>query len=580
MIDEFNETPPVPFDNEIVSGEVDYSKDVVGPPVFSRPVIKITPDIPTVVDACEDALFRIGGIYQRAGLLVRVIQAPMQVARIERALGSAIIGQIEAASLTELIARAARVEKYDGRSGKWVHGLPAGWMATTLSARGSWSFPALRGIVTAPTLRESGAVLDRPGYDEETGLLLIHREKWPRVGDRPNLERARVAMDFLIEAIQDFPFSAPYCRSGAISAILSVVARVAIPGPVPLFVVGARDAGTGKTLLANIAAIIGTGFEAPTITPWDSPEEGRKTMLALAMSGDPVGLIDNYPTTRGLGDEALDAALTSGMVRGRILGESRIITVPWETVLFVTGNNISYAGDTARRSIPIDLDAQVENPEERTGFRHDPIKPWVVEQRKKLVVAALTVLRAYHVAGRPAQGLSRLGSFEEWSDLIRSAIVWTGHPDPCEGRKEIREQGDPTREALCTLLRRWHETWGGAWKTVADIRIAIKEGHTAELLDLDEAFKDLVKTEKDGHVSARGLGKMLSRHKGQHRGGFVLIRSDTTSGSTNHTAAWRVARSDFGVCGICGVSSLPHVETVRSDENRQTTIDCWGVDAP
>lgn len=578
MIDEFNETPPVPSDDEIdVSGEVDYSKDVVGPPVFSRPVIKITPDIPTVVDACEDALLKAGGIYQRAGFLVRIIEAPEKVARIERAVGSAIIGQIESASLTESIARVAKVEKYDARSGKWVHGLPAGWMATTLSARGSWSFPALRGIVTAPTLRASGEVLDQPGYDHETGLHLIHREKWPRVGDRPTLDRARVAMDFLFEAIADFPFSAPFGRSAAISAILTIAARVAIPEPVPLFVIGARDAATGKTLLANVISTIGTGSVAPTITPWDNPEEGRKTMLALAIAGDPVGLIDNYPTTRGLGDEALDAALTSGIVRGRVLGETRMINVPWETVLFVTGNNISFAGDTASRSISIDMDAQVENPEERTGFKHDPILPWVQKERKKLVIAALTVLRAYHFAGRPSQGLSRM-RFNAWSDLVRSAIVWTGQTDPCEGRKEIREQGDPTREALCTLLRRWYETWGGAWKSVADIRIAMKEARSPELLDLDEAFKDLVKTEKDGQVSARSLGKMLARHKGQHRGGFVLIRSDATTGSANHTAFWRVSTS--GVSGVSGVSSLPHVETVRSDENRQTTIDCFGNEAP
>lgn len=53
--------------------------------------------------------------------------------------------------------------------------------------------------------------------------------------------------------------------------------------------------------------------------------------------------------------------------------------------------------------------------------------------------AGLTILKAYHHAGRPEQKIRPFGRFEEWSNLVRSAIVWLELPDPCESRKGIEE---------------------------------------------------------------------------------------------------------------------------------------------
>ncbi len=529
----FDEEPPPPMD----PGEVDYGRDDVGGAIYTRDLIRITPDMGDVVDASEQALLKLGWIYQRAGRLCRVVQASEKVARIDRAMGAAVIADMSGPSILEALSRAAHIEKYDSRSGKWKHALPPAWIAETLSDRGEWSFPALRGVITAPTMRETGTILDTPGYDAESGFLLLHSGRWPAIKEAPTVDDARDALVSLWEAVSDFPFSDRASASAAIAAVLTIVGRPAFDGPSPLYVVGARDAGTGKTLLANVIATIGSGQAAPSICPWADPEEGRKTMLALALAGDPVGLLDNWPTNRSIGDEALDSALTSGIVRGRILGETRIVSPRWEMVLLVTGNNVSYAGDTARRTIPINLDARTENPEERTGFNHDPLLPWVTEHRKRLVVAGLTVLRAYVVAGRPSQGLTRIGSFEPWSDLVRSALVWAGYEDPAAGRVAVREASDPVREQVTVLLRRWFDVWGGRWLTTSEIRASLKDGRSPEMVDLDEAFKDLLPPSRDGTINGKALGKMLARVQGGVRGGLTLYR-----GVDPHTksALWRV----------------------------------------
>jgi hypothetical protein len=122
----------------------------------------------------------------------------------------------------------------------------------------------------------------------------------------------------------------------------------------------------------------------------------RTLQRAAGIAGDPLILIDNV--TRPLGSGALDAALTAGSIKDRQLGTHQTLEAPMQAVFFATGNNMTYESDTARRVVPIALDPQMERPEERTGFQHSPLLPWVTEQRPPLVAAALTILRAYFAA--------------------------------------------------------------------------------------------------------------------------------------------------------------------------------------
>ena len=64
-------------------------------------------------------------------------------------------------------------------------------------------------------------------------------------------------------------------------------------------------------------------------------------------------------------------------------------------------------------------------------------------------------MRAYILAGKPTQNISPYGSFEEWSDLVRSVLVWTGEPDPCEGRGTVEADADNDYEKLRDLLFAW-----------------------------------------------------------------------------------------------------------------------------
>ena len=115
-----------------------------------------------------------------------------------------------------------------------------------------------------------------------------------------------------------------------------------------------------------------------------------------------------------------------------------------------TGNNLTFKGDMTTRAIVCRLDAGIEKPEERR-FDVD-LKQEIPRRRAELVASALTVLRAFIVAGRPSlDKLTPFGRFETWSDLVRGALVWLGEPDPCATRGLIADR-DPVRNELATLI--------------------------------------------------------------------------------------------------------------------------------
>jgi len=422
-----------------------------------RPDIIIGPEIADIADAAEDALLHLPGapiVYQRARGLCVIAYGADAPKWLHRPEDVPIAMDASTAYLRELVSRAALWWKLDKRTKKYEQALPPPWVVDTLQGRVSWPFPSLEGIVYSPTIRPDGSVLDTPGYDRDTGLFLdTNGTTFPLIPSRPTLDDARTAIGRLQEAVKDFPFADTWHFSATLAAMLSLVCRFAVMGNVPLFAIRANIRGSGKGLLADVVSLIGTGRAAPRWPQVTEDEEERKRLLTVALAGYPCLHIDNV--TKPLGSPALDLALTAPSFSDRILGKHESREAPLSMVWLASGNNMQFKGDTARRIVPIDLDPRMERPEERTNFTHSPLIPWVHQERPRLAVAALTIIKAYFTAGCPAQGITPMGSFEQWSDLVRQALVWTGEADPNEGRKDLEAESNPEYEQLAQLLQAW-----------------------------------------------------------------------------------------------------------------------------
>jgi len=504
----------------------------------ARPVITVNGGaLPEIVDAAEQALLTSPGesLYQRGGLLVRVIRRDSTTvcSGINRSAGAPIIIPIELPYLVERLTRVASWQTFDGRRHelKWVD-CPRK-VGETYMARGVWSVPRLGGVLEAPSLRPDGSLLDRPGYDEKTGLLFDPGgTTFEPIPDRPTAEQAQAACRDLRGILDEFPFIGEADEAVALSAMLTGLVRRSLPAA-PIHAFQSPKMRSGKTALADIVSLLSTGRPCAVMSQAMNAEDERKRLLAVLLSGDPVICYDNID--RPFGGAALAQALTQGEITDRVLGLSKTATVSTSATFLATGNNLTLEGDITARALICALDPEMERPEERAFKRN--LYEYLPEHRRKLVAAALTLLRAYHLAGRPDLGLSKWAGFDAWSDLIRGALVWVGLPDPCKTRERIEEQ-DPVRRSLSTLLSAWHAHIGTSGMTVAEV---LRHAVAPEIVDKEPAALALRDALMDvagrrGEISTRVLGNYLQANAMRIEGGLRAERV----GQRSRAALWRV----------------------------------------
>jgi hypothetical protein len=436
------------------AGESDESDESSG----GRPKIVITTEEHKVNAAAAQALARDLEIYQRGGFLVRVVRdtAPAATKGIRRPF----LPRIEALPqplLRERLAANARwfTIQEKGEIAVEKPGRPPAWCVAAVLARADW--PGVRHlecVVDYPIMRLDGTILIHPGYDPATDLLLAYFGLLALpLKDAPTLDDAIAARDRLFEVVVDFPFVGESHRSAWVAALLTPLARFAFNGPTPLFLVDSNVRGSGKGLLLHCISRIVTGERFVVASYSNEQEELRKRITSLAMAGDRLVLLDNI--AGAFGNPVLDAALTATSWKDRVLGYNRITETPLYMTWYATGNNVQIGTDTARRTCHIRLESPEERPEERYNFRHSDLLGWIAQNRPQLLADALTILLAYHCAGRPDMGLPAWGSFEEWSRLVRSAVVWAGMPDPGQNRVQLQDSADWAADAMRGLLDCW-----------------------------------------------------------------------------------------------------------------------------
>lgn len=492
------------------------------------PPIKIIPgQLHAQVDAAQQVLINNNsGIYQRAGQLVRIITEESKPKKtkgnhsIKRDSNSLVITETDPIYLSETLGKLAMWIRFDERKKDYITKDCPIIVPKTLIARKEWDLPVLTGIIQSPTLRPDGSVFETPGYDEDTGLFFDPGQtQFPIIPNFPSREHAIVARDLLIALLSKFPFENDESKSVAISAILTGLIRKSLR-TAPLHGFTAPKMGTGKSLLANVAALITTG-KTPCMLPQAPDEtEEQKRLLAVLSEGDSIVCYDNIE--RPFGSATLCTVLTEERLKGRVLGSTRTLSVPTNALFLATGNNLTFVGDTSTRAILCRLDPQCERPEERS-FAIDLYK-YIPKHRGELVQAALTILRAYIVAEKPKQGISQFGRFEEWSDLVRSAIIWVDMEDPCISRKEI-ENADPVRQTLGNLLAAWYAVVGDLSLRIKDLIKKADEPENEALLD---ALQEIA--QKEGKICPIKLGLKLKNFVKRPENGYRIEKTGKYQG--------------------------------------------------
>lgn len=359
-------------------------------------------------------------VFQRNGVLCEVVKTSRRTS----------IHEPKPARLQDIMSKSAKWMRKDEK-GELVSQAPPPTIAEILYARRTHEdVRELEAVTTAPIFLADGSILQERGYNAKARVFLEPSVE-VSVPDNATREQALEAVETFRDLLTDFKFSEPADFSSWLATLLSPLVKAATDNaPAPLLCVSASSAGAGKTKLTQLIARIVTGNPDAEIRPYNpkDPAEWGKRLTAFVKMASPVSVFDNV--NGRFGDEGLDRLLTSSTWSDRQLGVTDAPPLPNVSTWLATGNNIEPTGDTIRRVLMCRIEVDTERPQERSGFRWDPIEDVALEYRAHYLSHALTILRAYHVAGKPEQKLPSWGSFTTWSRLVRGALVWAGCADP------------------------------------------------------------------------------------------------------------------------------------------------------
>ncbi|MCC7408907.1 MAG: bifunctional DNA primase/polymerase, partial [Phycisphaeraceae bacterium] len=222
--------------------------------------VLLDPDEHRVVCETVTALAADDTIFQRGGVLVRVIREPPEPpdaperGPVHRHRGSPTITLLPQPALrermTKFIEFTQLVRRGDNSEEVVTH--PTQWLVAAVEARGEWpGIRHLRGVSDVPILRPDGSLWQTPGYDEQTGVLYEPAATFPVIADDVTADDAEVAAAELLDVVCDFRFEGDDHRAAWLAGLLTPLARFAFEGPTPLFLIDANVRGAGKSLLAQ-----------------------------------------------------------------------------------------------------------------------------------------------------------------------------------------------------------------------------------------------------------------------------------------------------------------------------------------
>ena len=506
---------------------VEYPRVIVN----NRPLREIAADIVQVLQTTNTPPV----LFMQAGRLVRLRQD-------ER--GQAWLEPVTDLHLRRRLTQVADVVHVSGDQGEHAwHVFPSLTLLRDVLAMEHWPFPPVESLVETPIVRPDGSVQTTPGYDAVTRLLYRPAPgvTFPAVPAAPTPADIQRALALLDEALGEFPYVDDASKANALALLLTPILRPAIAGPVPLALVDAPQAGTGKSLLTRVMAMMATGRPAAMMTAPAGDEEFRKEITATLLSGTALILLDNVegPLLAG----SLAAALTTDTWSDRILGQSTMVTLGQKVTWVATGNNLRLAGDLARRCYWIRLDAQTSRPWQRTGFRHADLLGWVRAHRGEVVAALLTLSQAWYSAGQPVAVTPTLGGFEAWTRTMGGILHQSGIPDFLGNLDALYDQVDEGEsEQWTAFLTVWWTVYSDHPMSVADLtEDLLGDGSALREVLPEELAEALPAREGDTGRFRRKLGHAL-RQRVERRFGdddLFLVRSEDRH---KKVALWRVRR--------------------------------------
>ena len=210
----------------------------------------------------------------------------------------------------------------------------------------------------------------------------------------------------LLGLVEDFPLASDMHKVRVARRGFSTpLARPAVDGPAPLFLLDANLRGAGKGLLVELIARIVSGSPFPVLSypsnAQDSEAEVEENNLLTVVRRPLRPVRQCHRCSRGRNPRRRRAHGPG--VEGPPPRRQQAAPRPLDITFYATANNISLRPDTSRRVCCIRLESPLERPEERADLKRPHLLREVTQNREPLLAHALD-----HPSGLPRRGLPGL----------------------------------------------------------------------------------------------------------------------------------------------------------------------------
>ncbi len=429
--------------------------------------------------------------------------------------------------------------------------LPGSWASQVLKWGRLDGVLPVAGVSRVPLVLDDGTILVEDGYAHGLYFDIDDDLKGLDVPERPTDVQVKEAVEVVVGVYEGFPFVDESSRVNAIGlAMTAACLRAMRPEEVvPIHAAIARAQGTGKTVVgADLPGTFAGGSDSPTYT--DDEAEIRKVVTtALADTSARVVCFDNVPPDVIFESGVLAKLTTATRWTDRLLGSNTQVSRPQDRVFTVTGNNLRIGRDLAARTVPIWLDARMEKPGEREFEIRLDDAATLRTLRPTLVRAALTIVRAWVLAGSPeASNEPTMRQFTSWARRCGGLLEFMalhGHL----GNLDTLVEQDEGSLALGAMYEALHEEFGDKEFTTADAVQVLGErpyldehlpSWIAARIERVEGLSGPPKFSAYALSSVRkSVGKTLGQRVGEFHGGLAVekVREDR-----KNFARWRFYR--------------------------------------
>lgn len=395
------------------------------------PTIRVVPEtdpVGNLMDQITERLVAAGNCYMRAdecviisGSTIHTILAPPQLA----------------GALNE------HAEFYfsDGNRGQF-RPLPTAYGSTWLNHPGQRRrMPELRLFTRNPVFANDWRLV-QPGYDASTKIYYAGQPV-----------QAIEGTECLDQLLFDFCFKSPADRSNYLGMLLTVVLIPHFIGSKPAALLNGNQPELGKTILAQIIAIIRDGEPVETATYNPNDEEFEKRLGAIVRRGATTIIIDN---AKGRGrsmrieSPCLERSITDQILSFRLLGFSKDIRVENSHIFCLTANAPDVSRDIVTRSNVINLYYQ-GNPTRRKFLIGDP-EHFAVEHRNQLLGELIGMVERWKAAGMPRAATASRFNKKGWGNIVGGILDVCGEPDFLSNAEQSAAQLDVSRRQFIELL--------------------------------------------------------------------------------------------------------------------------------